>query len=101
MYKNRRGFEDSPSFEPMRTPGKSLHGSARKRCGKQELGLDEAKDRVTRSRYKREFANRHGLKPSGRRETDWYLCWCGTYHCTSKVSRIDRALRAESYAKSA
>jgi hypothetical protein len=96
-----RVFEDSPSHEPMRSPGKALHGSARKRCGKQPLGLDQAKDRVTRSRYKREFASRHGLKASARREADWYLCWCGSYHCTSKVNRIDQMIEEEAYAKSA
>ncbi len=94
-----RVLEDSPSFEPMRSPGKALHGSARKSCGKQRLGLEEAKDRVTRSRYKREYAQRHGLKASNRRETDWYLCWCGTFHCTSKVSRVDRMLAESSYAQ--
>lgn len=96
-----RVFEDSPSHEPMRSPGKALHGATRKRCGKQALGLDQAKDRVTRSRYKREFAKRHGLTASTRRETDWYLCRCGSYHCTSKVSRIDQMLQEEVYAEAA
>lgn len=94
-------FEDSPSHEPMRSPGKALHGASRKRCGKHALGLDQAKDRVTRSRYKREYAKRHGLTASSRREADWYLCWCGSYHCTSQVSRIDQMLQEEVYAKSA